>query len=102
MNSVFVNQIAGMLRTSVPVIIAVMVVKMGLPEEIAGPLAEALIILFATLIAALMSWLSNRGSAVVKQAASEPGVTIEVRPNADQSIKDVAFDPTEYSVVPIK
>jgi hypothetical protein len=50
----------------------------------------------------VLDWYSNRGSAVVRQAASEPGVTIEVRPNASQSIKDVSFDPTEYSVVPIK
>jgi hypothetical protein len=102
MNSVLVNQLAGVLRIGLPAAIGYLVGRGFVPAELAGAVVDSIAFLGAVAISGVLDWYSNRGSAVVRQAASEPGVTIEVRPNASQSIKDVSFDPTEYSVVPIK
>jgi len=101
-NTILSNQIAGVMRVVLPSAIAWLVARNYMPAELAGPVVETLVVLVPLLGSAALDWISNRGKAVTQQAGSQTGVTIEVRPNAAPEIKEVAMDPAEYGVVPVK
>lgn len=98
MNEVLQNQIAGLLRAFGPVAVGLLI-KWGLPEAVATPFVEWAVMIVAGAVAAGWSWYSNREDNVAKQAASTPGVTVQVGHDAPDVVKKVANDPTAPSVV---
>lgn len=102
MSPVLVNQIAGLLRIGLPAVIGFIVGRGWLPAELAGPVVDAAAFLGAVIVSGALDLISNRAVAVVKQAASQQGVTVEVNPNAASAIRDVALDPAVHGVVPVK
>lgn len=104
MNTVLVNQMAGLVRMFGPVI-AVVLVSKNLPPElantIAGVVVEAIVGL-VTIGFGYWDWRSNRAPAVAAQAASEPGVKVVVQHNASPEMKQLAADPTQPDIEPAK
>ena len=100
MNEVLLNQVGGIVRAVVPVLVSIMVTKGFLPEEIAGPFTESAVVCLTVLIVALWSLRTNKLAAVVKQAASETGVSVVVFPHAPAEVKAVAADPKQPDVLP--
>jgi mannose/fructose/N-acetylgalactosamine-specific phosphotransferase system component IIC len=88
------EQIYGVLRNVIPLITAVLV-GWGLDDATSGLIAGGVLML----IAAAWSILSNRQTAVAKQAVG-PGVEVVVGPTAPPSMRELARDPKVVGVVP--
>lgn len=99
------NQINGALRAFLPVLMTLATAYGVLPKEIAdqipGAVYNAVIAVggVVTLGMAVWSWFKNSRSSIVKDAASTPGVTVQVAPSAPPDIKAVAMDPAQPAVV---
>lgn len=106
MNSVTLNQLAGVLRAVLPIILTLVAAWGFMPAESVEPATDAVVALVSaiagitTVFMAIWSWYSNRAPAVAKQAASVEGVTVVVDKTAPTEVKAVAADPTEPSVYP--
>lgn len=98
MNTVTVNQIAGILRAFAPIVVGLFV-KWGLPDTAAGPFVDWAIMILAGFLAGVWSWFSNRPSKVAVQLASTPGIKVEVDHTASEDVKSVAKDPNIPNVV---
>jgi hypothetical protein len=95
----FGNQIAGLIRAAVPVLAAILVFNGWVPEAMAGPFVDALIILSITGLTMWSSWRSNRLADQTKRVAAAPDVTVTVGPYAPEEVKAVAEDPRHHSVI---
>jgi len=96
-DSVFINQLAGLLRALGPIAVGLLI-KWGLPEAAAGPFVDWGIMVLAGLAAAGWSWFANKRSEVVKRAATTEGVKITVDHTAPEEVKAVAKDPDVPSI----
>lgn len=88
------DQIAGMLRSVVPVL-TTMFVSWGLDNTTAGLVAGAVVAVGA----AAWSWVSNRLANKAKDVAAS-GATVVVPSNASPELKKLAADTSHPNIVP--